>query len=501
MSDGTVDFSDLANKEVSLRDLVDHFRENIDEVRRNHRSLKNWKFQAVAHNADGWDDKEGELQALFFHILQYSKMEGFEEYGKGDTREAIGRLREGVGRDARNGDYGGMTKADSMEVNLVPDLESLRDLNEKFYNDYADRIFIKFIPPRTADQKMDEDTVEEEVAMENDGVLTAETVHADLKKHTNVIVEGVAGSGKSHLLTELRDLYPATPEGEPSLEVVVFHPSTSYEDFVSGLRPTTEGSFQGEAGIFVTMCDRAARHTDQDFLLFIDEINRANTSRVFGDLMLVLEKSKRASRAELEEGDQGALLARPTEKTIALQTPIDDDGDGGGRKKYLQVPENLHVLGTMNTTDRSVGTIDLALRRRFHWVTMEPMSAPVLQAEMRKKSSAHLDSDALRALIEWYDQVNGKLLSEVGPDARLGHSYFFGTGKTIEDIAVDLLNQLKEVITTFSLSPSTIRSVIGDEGVPVGDQWWKIEVQGKGLGARPEIRKQNGSLSDSSASA
>ncbi|RLZ03271.1 hypothetical protein CWC38_06605 [Kocuria tytonicola] len=307
--------------------------------------------------------------------------------------------------------------------------------------------------------------------------IMSNSLWRDLRMYLNVIVEGVAGCGKSHLLEDLAEIY------EGRVEVVVFHPSTSYEDFVSGLRPQLDGSFRGEAGVFVEMCERAGNNPERDYLLFVDEINRANTSRVFGDLMLVLEASKRVDLTEEAEPERTALLSEPSEGAIALQTPVSLDDEPA--RKYLRVPRNLHILGTMNTTDRSVGTIDLALRRRFHWITMEPLSGDQLASELEAEGA---DVDSLRPLIDWYSKTNRRLKEAVGPDARLGHSYFFGEGKSAADIATGLLNQLKEVVATFNIKTADVDSIIGD-GAPVGDEHWRIHLVGQGLGRRPEIKK------------
>lgn len=300
-------------------------------------------------------------------------------------------------------------------------------------------------------------------------------------KSENVIVEGVAGSGKSHMLQELRSSGAYGSKGS-RIEVVVFHPSTSYEEFVSGVRPNFskqegESDFVTQEGTFVQICNRAAQDPDNTYLLFIDEINRANTARVFGDLMLVLEKSKRQEFKNLpQEGRSGALFEAAHQNMpgdyVRLQTPIFKNG-----KEYnkLAVPTNLHVLGTMNTTDRSVGTIDLALRRRFHWVTQHPFTAEELQAAMEENGE-----DYPEEIASWYENTNTILLNKVGPDARLGHAYFFGKDGDEEAIAEALLNQLKEVAFTFNIS----QTILDDIG-PVHGQ--KIITRGSGLGARPDI--------------
>lgn len=354
----------------------------------------------------------------------------------------------------------------------------------------------------------------------------------------NLIVEGVAGSGKSHMLQELREsgIYG---ENGGQIEVVVFHPSTSYEEFVSGIRPNFrkkegEGDFVSQEGVFVEMCNRAAVNPDKKYLLFIDEINRANTSRVFGDLMLVIEDSKRVDFSEIQtisserEGDSqsaeggeseekvkepeiinletdasknnekpskgfrhGALFSSkatiPSTKDgkaaeyVRLQTPIVKRGIEFNK---LVVPSNLHVLGTMNTTDRSVGTIDLALRRRFHWITQEPMSnkdelLTALKLSDDKKKPVNLVAD-------WFMDANTVLKTEVGPDARLGHAYFFGKNGDAEAIAEALITQLLEIIFTFNIKEDILKKI----GLPELKVYngKKLDYEGKGLGRRPVVK-------------
>ncbi|MBB2975110.1 hypothetical protein FHX49_000651 [Microbacterium endophyticum] len=335
----------------------------------------------------------------------------------------------------------------------------------------------------------------------------AREVLAKLRDSLNVVVEGVAGSGKSHLIHQLRTAYQ-------HVELVVFHPSTSYEEFVSGLRPRADGGFEGRAGVFVEMCIRAARHPDELFLLFVDEINRANTSRVFGDLLLPLEKSKRVDFAETAL-DEALLKYRPLgdDISVRLQTPIDVLPDVGpapeeeevhdvalplldklGRStpsakplglSYLVVPQNLHVLGTMNSTDRSVGSIDLALRRRFTWMDMQPLTSNDLISNTLVGARVSEDPE-WRTVIEWYGQVNTLLLEQLGPDARLGHSYFFAD-ESASGTAALLLAQLAEIIHVFNAS-ETLLELIPALLLPSESTSWTIAYVGLGLGRRPIVR-------------
>lgn len=375
-----------------------------------------------------------------------------------------------------------------------------------------------------------------------------------LNDYSNVISEGVAGCGKSHMLESLKDTTINGGYGPENVTTVVFHPSTSYEEFVSGLRPnfavsSEEPDFISHEGIFLQACAKAVRlardwveaqekaqeaagelsqidigneesHREAPaHLLFIDEINRANTSRVFGDLMLVLERSKRHDFTAETDGDwrehmHGALVANydredassvkqpviiPPDVTYAtLQTPIfvprvriDGTPDWSRGRTYsrLIVPENLHILGTMNSTDRSVGTIDLALRRRFHWHEMEPLDKDELKKALTE-FGRNLDSDPeLVSLINDYGRLNNSLKREVGPDARLGHAYFFSSRASAPEIADALLTQLAEVAATFNIkeiprtNPDFPRKLDG-----ISDLCGRyVEYVGHGLGRRPHI--------------
>ncbi len=160
------------------------------------------------------------------------------------------------------------------------------------------------------------------------------------KKH--VIFQGPPGTGKTFIAERLAKLVVAAGEG--FWELVQFHPSYAYEDFIQGYRPrpTEQGGFEFElvSGRFLEFCERA-RRTDSPCVLIIDEINRAHLSRVFGELMYLLEYR---------------------DKEIPLASS----------KEPFQVPDNVYLIGTMNTADRSIALVDHALRRRFTFIRLKP---------------------------------------------------------------------------------------------------------------------------------
>ncbi|MFZ4842095.1 McrB family protein [Mycetocola saprophilus] len=300
-----------------------------------------------------------------------------------------------------------------------------------------------------------------------------------LESELNVIVEGVAGSGKSHLLKMLEAEYN-------EVEVVVFHPSTTYEDFVAGLRPVNDGGFRCTPGAFIDICRRAARSPQSKFLLFIDEINRANTSRVLGDLLLPLEKTKRVRVDEL--GLTDALLdSSPRNVTsVRLQTPVSEQLSGTEFVTYshLIVPANLHVLGTMNSTDRSVGSIDLALRRRFIWQELHPLPAHTLRERPEFAGKLRDDAD-WETVLDWYQSVNEALRKNPGPDALLGHAYIFSASSPFI-AATGLAAQLAEVIFIFNLPEKDLQDIPSVDLNGAGKSL-RVEHIGTGLGRRPRV--------------
>jgi 5-methylcytosine-specific restriction protein B len=188
-----------------------------------------------------------------------------------------------------------------------------------------------------------------------------------------------------------------------ALEWVTFHPSYSYEDFIEGFRPTRSDSgatLALEDGIFKTMCSRALANPERTYLLVIDEINRANVTKVLGELITLIEKDKRA---------------RTTHERYSVRLPYS--------KERFAVPPNLFILGTMNTADRSIKMMDTALRRRFGFVELMP-DPSLLASEV---GGLRLD-DLLRAL-------NQRVAKEAGREKQIGHSFFLKDGQPITDEA------------------------------------------------------------------
>jgi dynein-related subfamily AAA family protein len=221
-----------------------------------------------------------------------------------------------------------------------------------------------------------------------------------------VVEEQVAANAPE--IQEILEQMSADSDSEVSIrryEFVTFHQSYSYEEFVEGIRPELEGdlTYSIKAGVFRSLAERARQDPDHTYALFIDEINRANVSSVFGELITLIEDDKR--------------LRAPNALTATLPYSRAEFG----------VPNNLYIIGTMNTADRSVEALDTALRRRFSFVEMGP--DPTLLPE----DAGGVD---LRQLLT---TINSRIERLTDRDHRIGHAYFI---QVIDD---DALEQLRAI--------------------------------------------------------
>lgn len=186
-----------------------------------------------------------------------------------------------------------------------------------------------------------------------------------------------------------------------------FHPAYGYEDFLEGYRPKeVDGrlAFERRDGIFKQLCERAAAEPRRHHVLLIDEINRGDVPRIFGELLTVLEKDKR-------------------NKPVTL--PLSGES--------FAVPDNVYIIATMNTADRSIALLDAALRRRFAFVELMPDTSAL--------SGASVGGLPLGA---WLDELNRRVVKHVGRDARnlqVGHAYLMPGGTPVAD-----MNRFAEIL-------------------------------------------------------
>lgn len=212
-----------------------------------------------------------------------------------------------------------------------------------------------------------------------------------LRRKKNVILQGAPGVGKTYAAKRLA--YSMMGQADPSrVEFVQFHQNYSYEDFMLGYRPDGSG-FKLTEGVFYRFCQKASNDPEREYFFLIDEINRGNLSKIFGELMMLIESDHRGEKITL------AYNGMP-----------------------FYVPENLYIIGMMNTADRSLALIDYALRRRFSFFEMEP----AFTSDGFLHYQAALDNETFNALVEQIKKLNLEIKNDpvLGPGFRIGHSYF-----------------------------------------------------------------------------
>lgn len=231
-----------------------------------------------------------------------------------------------------------------------------------------------------------------------------------LEQKKNLILQGPPGTGKTWLAKRLaKALIGEVPVGKDQIRSVQFHPSLSYEDFVRGYRPHSEGGLRITDGVFLQVIEAALSQPDTAYVLVIEEINRGNPAQIFGEMLTLLENTKR-SRADAIE-----LAYRKTPR------------------ERVFVPENLHIIGTMNIADRSLALVDLALRRRFAFVTLEPLFNDVWQAWCIDRG---LESDFITKVRSRLEDINRQIADDrtLGPQYRIGHSYVTPHEEVLEPV-------------------------------------------------------------------
>lgn len=221
-----------------------------------------------------------------------------------------------------------------------------------------------------------------------------------LRRKKNVILQGAPGTGKTFVARRLAYLLLGEKD-ESRVPMVQFHQSMAYEDFIQGYRPDGSGGFSLQDGTFHRFCQQAMKHPGADFVFLIDEINRGNLSKIFGELMMLIEPDKR-----------GREFAIP----LSYSPQTDET---------FYVPENVHLIGTMNTADRSLSLVDYALRRRFAFVDLEPgFDSTVFADVLRKAGATDQIVQSIRSRMDALNEIVEQDALNLGPGFRIGHSFF-----------------------------------------------------------------------------
>ena len=234
---------------------------------------------------------------------------------------------------------------------------------------------------------------------------------AALKEKKNVVLQGAPGVGKTYVAKRLAYALIGSIDLQ-RVEMIQFHQSYSYEDFIQGFRPTPKGHFDLKNGIFHQFCRRAQREEakQKPYVFIIDEINRGNLSQILGELMMLIEPHKRG-------------------KTHAIPLAYSQDAD-----EKFYIPENLHLIGMMNTADRSLAMVDYALRRRFRFITLRPEFSSATFQEFLAEAGA--TPELVKKIVVRMNALNEVIAADtknLGPGYQIGHSYFCPRNSTKPD--------------------------------------------------------------------
>lgn len=295
----------------------------------------------------------------------------------------------------------------------------------------------------------------------------ASEIEGILSRKKQIILYGPPGTGKTYnaekvcLELSSRNIYRKSyhklsdiekeailGDGKNSgtVRICCFHPSYGYEDFIEGIKPNSVNGqmiFESEDGIFKKLCIAASEEPNKKFYLIVDEINRGDISRIFGELIMLIETGKRGKR---------------------LILPLS--------KKLFFVPENVYIVGTMNTADRSIALLDIALRRRFGFLELMP--------EYSFFKGIVFDGLPLDG---WLNGLNKRICENLGKDSRglqIGHSYFLENEKSITDsekfkriIKEDIIPLIEEYCYgDYSL----MVKILGDEIIDLKNQLVRFEL-------------------------
>ena len=243
-----------------------------------------------------------------------------------------------------------------------------------------------------------------------------------LKVKKNIILQGPPGTGKTFISKKIAERITGKKENIFSIQ---FHQSYSYEEFVVGYKPNSEGNFALQKGSLIQVCERAKQNENENFVMFIDEINRANISKVFGELLSLIENDKR--------GPENAVKILYSENDI-----------------NFYIPSNLYFICAMNTADRSLKMVDYALRRRFSFFEFKPeFDKPEFKNFLKDKN---VNAKTIDRIVNNISKVNQQISDdnfELGDGYCIGHSYFCPKGNSSDSFG----DQWYEQIIEYEIKP------------------------------------------------
>lgn len=272
------------------------------------------------------------------------------------------------------------------------------------------------VPINATAEIYDVEKLQQEVFVEE---KTLQSIIEGLDYKKNIILQGAPGVGKTFLAKRLAYAQMGK-KYKHRIKCIQFHPNYTYEDFLIGYKPNEKGVFRPQEGVFLEFCKRAMKDGNNDYYFIIDEINRGNISKIFGEAFTLIDKDYRGQPMNL-----------------------------AGFNNNVIVPQNVYIIGIMNTADRSLAMLDIALRRRFKFYTLKPaFKSPQFKAYQEKLNSELFDS-VINAIVELNDEITGD--PSLGEGFCIGHSYF--------------CNQ-REVDDTW------LKNIIESEIIPMLREYW-----------------------------
>lgn len=407
--------------------------ENIEEIENKHEGDI---FFIVSNEKNGYQ---------LIETLEYNEDESFDKIDIKNFSDAINIDEYGFKEALAKAKKYKYSQKASLLSNIIHQLE-----NQKFYKHPLNSNLGMFYNILIVKEKSKKRTNSEEDNEEENNIISIDNEHPleveqqkeycfiseeeidKIKKilefKKNIILEGVPGVGKTFIAKMIaRDIVDGKEE---NIKTIQFHQSYSYEDFIEGLRPANDGSgkFEPYPGILKKLCDDIKKDNrwDEKFVVIIDEINRGNISKIFGETFMLIEKDKR--------------------EEIEVQLPYSQE--------MFSIPENIYFIGTMNTIDRSIALFDFALNRRFAKYEIKPCFDDEHEdvKEQIKQYLEDIKSNKLNILWNKIKEINKKNNNEYD-NLSIGHSYFCGLNKYNKEeidekidfiLNYELIPQLKE---------------------------------------------------------
>ena len=312
-------------------------------------------------------------------------------------------------------------------ISLLPLFKKLCAIKTNAYTDTPTANLVTAIPITMVNEPIEEaEDYFEEYKLDNFiSEVFVEIKEADvykelLLKKKNIILQGPPGTGKTYVAKRIAYLILGQKR-KNNIRTIQFHQSYSYEDFIQGYRPDDNGGFLRKEGVFYNFVKEAKKHPNEKFFFIIDEINRGNLSKIFGELLMLIEADKRGDSYSIN------LIYEP--------------------EKEFSIPENIYLIGTMNTADRSLAIVDYALRRRFAFIDVNPNFGNRLKSFLALKG---VSDDLINHISISLDKLNQSIISDdnLGKGFCIGHSYFCTTPD-----AVKLERQWFNNIINYEIGP------------------------------------------------